>query len=178
MKTGYCHIMGQITIKIKLKNYFNIKNCIQYANRGDVIIKINFRHDVNGQKLVIAIAQDYKTSEILMVAYMNKEALAKTIDTKIAHYWSTSREKLWLKGESSGNTQKVKEIFTDCDMDAVILKVEQTGAACHEGYYSCFFRKLDVDKINTSKKDLEDLDKEDLDIISKRLFNPEDVYTS
>ena len=111
-----------------------------------------------------------------MVAYMNKEALTKTITTKIAHYWSTSREKLWLKGESSGNTQKVKEIFTDCDMDAIILKVEQSGAACHEGYYSCFFRKLDIDKINTSKKDLEELDEEDLATISKRLFNPEDIY--
>jgi phosphoribosyl-AMP cyclohydrolase len=107
---------------------------------------------------------------------MNKEALTKTITTKIAHYWSTSRKKLWLKGESSGNTQKVKEIFTDCDMDAIILKVEQIGAACHEGYYSCFFRKLDIDKINTSKKDLEELDEEDLAIIAKRLFNPEDIY--
>ena len=111
-----------------------------------------------------------------MVAYMNKEALAKTIATKIAHYWSTSRGKLWLKGESSGNTQKVKEIFTDCDMDAIILKVEQTGAACHEGYYSCFFRKLDIDKINSSKKDLENLNDEDLEIIAKRLFDPEEVY--
>lgn len=107
---------------------------------------------------------------------MNKEALAKTIATKIAHYWSTSRGKLWLKGESSGNTQKVKEIFTDCDMDAVVLKVEQTGAACHEGYYSCFFRKLTIDKINETNKDLEDLDQEDLNIIAKRLFNPEDIY--
>jgi len=111
-----------------------------------------------------------------MVAFMNKEALMKTIGTKIAHYWSTSREKLWLKGESSGNTQKVIEIFIDCDMDAIILKVEQTGAACHEGYYSCFFRKLDIKKINSSKKDLEDLDEDDLDIIAKRLFNPKDVY--
>jgi phosphoribosyl-AMP cyclohydrolase len=111
-----------------------------------------------------------------MVAFMNKEALAKTIETKTAHYWSTSRRKLWLKGESSGNTQNVKEIFIDCDMDAIILKVDQTGAACHEGYYSCFFRKLNVDKINKSKKDLENLDDEDVDIIAKRLFDPEEVY--
>ena len=107
---------------------------------------------------------------------MNKEALAKTIETKIAHYWSTSREKLWLKGESSGNTQKVKKIFIDCDMDAIILKIDQIGAACHEGYYSCFFRELNIDEINTSKKDLENLDQEDLAIISKRLFDPEKVY--
>jgi len=142
----------------------------------DVIIKINFKHDVDGQNLVIAIAQDYKTSEILMVAYMNKEALAKTIATKTAHYWSTSRKKLWIKGESSGNTQKIKEILTDCDMDAIILKIEQTGAACHEGYYSCFYRRLDIDKINAFKKDLENLEDVDLDIIAKRLFNPDEVY--
>jgi phosphoribosyl-AMP cyclohydrolase len=143
---------------------------------GVVIIKINFKHDVNGQKLVIAVVQDYETSQVLMVAYMNKEALTKTLETGVAHYWSTSRNKLWLKGESSGNTQKVKEIFTDCDMDAVVLKVEQTGAACHEGYYSCFFREFDVEKINENKTDLEDLNENDLKIIAERLFNPEDVY--
>ena len=125
---------------------------------------------------MIAVAQDYKTSQILMVAYMNKEALTKTLSTGIAHYWSTSRNKLWLKGESSGNTQKVKEIFTDCDMDAVVLKVDQTGAACHEGYYSCFFRELNIDEINKSNTDLEDLNEEDIKIIADRLFNPEDVY--
>jgi phosphoribosyl-AMP cyclohydrolase len=125
---------------------------------------------------VIGVAQDYKTSQILMVAYMNKEALTKTLSTGIAHYWSTSRNKLWLKGESSGNTQKVKEIFTDCDMDAVVLKVDQTGAACHEGYYSCFFRELNIDEINKSNTDLEDLNEEDIKIIADRLFNPEDVY--
>lgn len=113
-----------------------------------------------------------------MVAYMNKAALEKTLKTKIAHYWSTSRNKLWLKGESSGNTQKVKEIFTDCDMDAVVLKVEQTGAACHEGYYSCFFRELDINHINQSDKDLEKINDDDLKIIGKKLFNPEDVYKS
>ncbi|MBF4468701.1 MAG: phosphoribosyl-AMP cyclohydrolase [Methanobrevibacter arboriphilus] len=139
-------------------------------------MKINFKHDINGQKLVIAVVQDYETSQVLMVAYMNKEALTKTLETGVAHYWSTSRNKLWLKGESSGNTQKVKEIFTDCDMDAVVLKVEQTGAACHEGYYSCFFREFDVEKINENKTDLEDLNENDLKIIAERLFNPEDVY--
>ena len=107
---------------------------------------------------------------------MNKEALTKTLSTGIAHYWSTSRGKLWLKGESSGNTQKVKEVFVDCDMDAVVLKVEQTGAACHEGYYSCFFREINMDKINESKTDLENLNDEDIKIIASRLFNPEDLY--
>ena len=143
---------------------------------GDVIIKINFKHEINGQKLVIAVVQDYETSDILMVAFMNKEALTKTLETRLAYYWSTSRNKLWLKGESSGNTQKVKDIFIDCDMDAVVLKVEQMGAACHEGYYSCFFRELDINKINESKIDLENLNEDDLNIIANRLFNPKDVY--
>ena len=143
---------------------------------GDVFIKINFKHENNGQKLVIVVTQDSITSEILMVAYMNKEALAKTLKSRVAHYWSTSRNRIWLKGESSGNTQKVKEIFTDCDMDAVVLKVEQTGTSCHEGYYSCFFRKLDIDKINKSETDLESLDEDDLKSIADKLFNPEEVY--
>lgn len=111
-----------------------------------------------------------------MVAYMNKEALTKTLSSGIAHYWSTSHNKLWLKGESSGNTQKVKEVFTDCDMDAIVLKVDQTGAACHEGYYSCFFRELEIEKINESNTDLEDLKEEDLKIIADRLFDSDDVY--
>ena len=125
---------------------------------------------------MIAVVQDYKTSQILMVAYMNKEALTKTLSTKIAHYWSTSRNKLWLKGESSGNTQKVKEIFIDCDMDAVVLKVDQTGAACHEGYFSCFFRELNMGEINESNTDLEDLNNDDIKIIADRLFDPDELY--
>ena len=107
---------------------------------------------------------------------MNKGALTKTLSTGIAHYWSTSRNKLWLKGESSGNTQKVKEVFVDCDMDAVVLKVDQTGAACHEGYYSCFFRELNIDKVNNSNIDLENLNDDDIKVIARRLFNPDEVY--
>ncbi len=135
-------------------------------------MNINFRHEINGEKLITAIAQDYETNEILMVANMNEEALKKTIETKKAHYWSTSRNKQWLKGESSGHVQEVKEILVDCDMDAVILKVKQNGAACHEGYYSCFFRKL---KIN-NKPNILGLDNDDIEFISERLFNPEDIY--
>ena len=122
---------------------------------------LNFRHIVGNQQLVIAIAQDYKTLEVLMVAYMNKEAFQKTLKTKKAHYWSTSRQKIWLKGESSGNFQEVHEIFFDCDEDAILLKVSQKGGACHEGYESCFFRKLEDDKLK---------------IIGNRVFNPDDVY--
>lgn len=134
-------------------------------------MEINFRHEINGIKVITAVAQDWKTNEILMLAYMNKEALIKTITTKKAHYWSTSRNKLWLKGESSGHLQEVKEILVDCDMDTIILKIDQTGAACHEGYRSCFYRKL-----NTKNIDIENLKEDDMEVILKRLVNPEDVY--
>ena len=134
-------------------------------------MEINFRHEINGVKVITAVAQDFKTNEILMLAYMNKEALMKTIKTGKAHYWSTSRNKLWFKGESSGHIQDVEEILVDCDMDAIILKINQTGAACHEGYRSCFYRKL-----NTENIDIENLKEDDLKVILKRLVNPEDVY--
>ena len=107
-------------------------------------MELNFRLDVGGEKLIIAVAQDYQTNEVLMVAFMNKEAVKQTLKTKKAHYYSTSRQKQWLKGESSGNVQEVKEIYIDCDADAIIMKVDQKGAACHEGYRSCFFRQLDI----------------------------------
>ena len=135
-------------------------------------MEINFRHEINGQKVITAVAQDYETNEILMLANMNKEALQKTIETKKAHYWSTSRNQLWLKGESSGHFQEVKEIYVDCDMDAIILKIKQTGAACHEGYRSCFYRKLNGE----NKIDIENLNEEDLDIILERIVDPNDVY--
>ncbi|MCG8473777.1 MAG: phosphoribosyl-AMP cyclohydrolase [Desulfobacterales bacterium] len=94
--------------------------------------------------LLPAIAQDWETGEVLMVAFMNEEAFAHTVKTGKATYFSRSRGKLWVKGESSGHEQMVKEIRTDCDKDTVILKVVQRGgAACHLGYRSCFFRKLD-----------------------------------
>jgi len=94
--------------------------------------------------LVTAIAQDAATGEILMVAYMNREAWEKTCATGTACYYSTSRKQLWVKGESSGNTQDVHEIRVDCDADAVLVKVHQHGgAACHEGYKSCFFRRVE-----------------------------------
>ena len=94
----------------------------------------------NDQGLIPAIAQDDQTNEILMMAWMNKESLAKTLDTNEAVYWSRSRQKLWHKGESSGHTQKVKSIILDCDGDTLLLKVEQVGGiACHTGRKSCFF---------------------------------------
>lgn len=135
-------------------------------------MEINFRHEINGMKVITAIAQDAVSGEILMIANMNKEALQKTIETGKAHYWSTSRNKQWLKGESSGHIQEVEEILVDCDMDAIVLKIKQNGAACHEGYYSCFFRNLDF----KNSPDIDDLKDEDLKTNQKRLVNPDDVY--
>lgn len=124
--------------------------------------ELNYRLKINGENLIIAVAQDFETSEVLMVAYMNQEAFNKTIQTGTAHYWSTSRDKLWLKGESSGHVQKVQEILTDCDKDAIVLKIKQEGAACHEGYYSCFYRKIEYNGT--------------LKIIKEKIFQPENVY--
>lgn len=120
--------------------------------------------------MIIAISQDFKTSEVLMVAYMNEEALKKTLETKKAHYWSTSRNKLWLKGESSGHIQFVEEVRVDCDEDAILLKVKQEGGACHTGYYSCFYRKIDLDDLDKLN------DAEKLEKIGKKIFEPEEIY--
>ncbi|MEI6520999.1 MAG: phosphoribosyl-AMP cyclohydrolase [bacterium] len=110
--------------------------------------------------LIPAVVQD-KDGEILMVAYMNNIALEETISTGYGTYYSRSRQKLWRKGESSGNRQKVLEIKVDCDLDCIILKVEQVGGACHTGYYSCFYRTLE----NRVWK-----------ISAEPVFNPEEVY--
>lgn len=93
----------------------------------------------NEQGLVCAVAQDFESGEVLMQAYMNEEAYARTLETGYAHYWSRSRRKLWKKGEESGHLQKVRGVYLDCDKDCVLLKVEQVGAACHTGSYTCFF---------------------------------------
>lgn len=93
--------------------------------------------------LVPVIVQDADTKEVLMLAYANEEALKKTFETGKAHYWSRSRKKLWMKGETSGNTQEVVEVKVDCDEDAVLYMVKQKGVACHTGNYTCFFRELE-----------------------------------
>ena len=136
-------------------------------------MELNFRLNMGGEDLVIAIAQDWQTNDVLMVAFMNKEAVEQTLKTKKAHYYSTSRQKQWLKGESSGNVQTVKEMYIDCDADAIIMKVEQIGAACHEGYRSCFFRQLDINKENI---DIDNLTDEDVKVIAERLFDPKEMY--
>ncbi len=126
---------------------------------GIFMVKLDF---AKGDGLVPAIAQDWKTGEILMLAYINEEAWNETLKTGNATYWTRSRKKLWRKGEESGNVQKVKEIYVDCDEDTVIFKVEQIGgAACHEGFRTCFFRKVDGNVLK---------------IIGERIFNPDEVY--
>lgn len=102
-----------------------------------------FQPKWNADGLIAAIAQDAETKDILMMAWMNEEALQKTLETGEAHYWSRSRQELWHKGATSGSVQKVHSILVDCDQDAVILIVDQMGAgACHTGRASCFYRKL------------------------------------
>jgi len=100
----------------------------------------SFKYGSDG--LIPAIAQDAETGEVLMLAYMNRESLEKTVETGLATYWSRSRQEFWVKGETSGHLQRVRSISLDCDRDTVLLKVEQTGPACHESYRSCFFRDL------------------------------------
>lgn len=105
----------------------------------DFIKEVKF----NDQGLVPAIAQDAESGQILMMAWMNEESLRKTVEDGAACYYSRSRQKLWLKGESSGNVQKVEEIRLDCDGDVILMKIHQKGGACHVGYRSCFYRKLE-----------------------------------
>ena len=118
--------------------------------------------DFDKSPLIPAVAQDAETGEVLMVAWMNREAFEETVQSRRAVYFSRSRNCLWRKGEESGTVQQVREIFVDCDADTVLLKVVQLGgAACHEGYRSCFFRKLDGDKLHT---------------VGERVFDPKQVY--
>jgi phosphoribosyl-AMP cyclohydrolase len=112
--------------------------------------------------LLPVIAQDYRTGEVLMMAYMNETAWQKTLETGKVHYWSRSRQSLWLKGESSGHVQVVKSVYVDCDLDTILVKVDQIGgAACHKGYGSCFFRRVENGA---------------LVITGERVFDPEEVY--
>lgn len=99
-----------------------------------------------GNGLVPCIVQDHETKEVLMLAYMNEEAFMKTLETGRGVYYSRSRQSLWVKGETSGHFQYVKEMDIDCDNDTILLKVEQVGAACHTGHYSCFYRTIEGDE--------------------------------
>jgi len=120
----------------------------------DETAELRPRFDAAG--LVTAIAQDAATGEVLMLAWMNGEALARTIETGRATYWSRSRGAIWVKGETSGHTQEVVEIRVDCDQDAVLLKVRQTGGACHTHRESCFYRRVEAGGLSLSFTDKDD----------------------
>ena len=120
------------------------------------------KFDDNG--LITAIAQDAETGQVLMAAYMNREALDMTISTGQAVYFSRSRQKLWRKGEESGHTQKVRQILVDCDQDCLILKVTVNAGQCHVGYQSCFYRALKKDSPNQ------------LELITQKTYNPDEAY--
>ena len=139
------------------------------------------RFDNNG--LIPAIAQDWLDGSILMLAWMNKESLNKTLETRNVHYWSRSRSEIWRKGATSGSTQFLKEIRFDCDNDALVLSIEQNGSgACHTGEKSCFFNEIDSNSINkTSKKTspFSNICSELFDTLNERSINPlEKSYTN
>lgn len=120
--------------------------------------------DFDKHDLIPVIAQDSASGDVLMLAYMNREAYEETLSTGRVCYYSRSRQKLWRKGEESGNVQHLKELYFDCDADTLLAKVEQVGgAACHEGYRSCFFRRVDPQG-------------SDVTIVGERLFDPAEVY--
>jgi len=124
---------------------------------------LDFKLDfTKGKGLIPAIAQDFNTGEVLMLAYMNQASFDETLSSGKATYFSRSRQSLWKKGETSGHVQQVKEIRVDCDQDTILLKVEQVGgAACHKGYKSCFFKRIE---------------NRELTIVEKRVFDPDTVY--
>jgi len=116
-----------------------------------------------GSGLLPAIAQDYRSGKILMLAYINKASWERSLETGEVHYWSRSRKEIWHKGDTSGNIQKIREIYVDCDNDTVLFKVEQVGgAACHLGFESCFHKKVDRNG--------------EVTIVEKKVFDPDEVY--
>jgi phosphoribosyl-AMP cyclohydrolase len=119
----------------------------------------------NSDGLIPAIVQDAATGRVLMMAWMNESSLGSTLETGLMHYWSRSRQKYWLKGETSGHTQKVVRWFKDCDADTLLFQVEQIGGACHTGYESCFFQELDQRG-------------EPRPVAEEKVFNPDEAYHS
>ncbi|MFC6941265.1 phosphoribosyl-AMP cyclohydrolase [Salinirubellus sp. GCM10025818] len=112
----------------------------------------------DAQGLLPAVAQDAESGDVLMLAYANREALERTRETGLAHYYSRSREELWQKGATSGHVQRVREVRVDCDGDALLYRVDQDGGACHTGFESCFYRTVDGE------------------VVGNRVFDPDDVY--
>lgn len=129
-----------------------------------------FRPKFDSNGLITALAIDATSGEVLMLAHMNADALSKTIETGKAHYWSRSRNAIWLKGETSGNVQQVSEIWTDCDQDAVLMKVTVEGAdaSCHTGRISCFYRKIEKSSDGSVNLSFDN---------RKAKFDPADVYS-
>ena len=139
------------------------------TDRNEVELGAQFQPKFGPDGLIPCIAQDHETGEVLMFAFMNEESLGHTLKSGKATYWSRSRNKLWMKGEESGNVQLIIEVRTDCDQDVILIKVERTGSAnasCHNGYQSCFYRKL---------TDLTD-PAFPLETTSEPLFDPKEVY--
>ncbi len=133
---------------------------LKKSNQSRDMIELDFKKDTSG--LIPAIVQDAASGDVLMLAYINKESWDKTLATGKAHFWSRSRQELWLKGETSGHVQLIREILVDCDQDTVVFKVEQLGgAACHKGYGSCFFRQVTGNELK---------------IVGEKVFDPSAVY--
>jgi phosphoribosyl-AMP cyclohydrolase len=136
-----------------------IRNPKSEIRKGRIVIEIDFK---KGDGLIPVIIQDATTHEVMMLGYMNREAWEKTVKTRRASFWSRSRKKIWVKGETSGNYQEVKEIRLDCDGDTLLLKVDQIGgAACHTGFKSCFHQRYEKGEWKVS---------------GKRIFDPKEVY--
>ncbi|MFX1279971.1 MAG: phosphoribosyl-AMP cyclohydrolase [Promethearchaeota archaeon] len=125
----------------------------------DIIEQLDFSKIKD--KLIPVITQDYNTKEVLMLAFATKEAIERSLETGLMHYFSRSRQMIWQKGETSGNFQEIEEIFTDCDNDSILMVVKQIGGACHEGYFSCFYKNYRNGKFNESKP---------------KVFDPKEIY--
>lgn len=123
---------------------------------GEIVNSLEFKDD-----LIVGISQDSKDKEVLLVAFMDREAVMKTLTTGFVHLWSRSREELWKKGEKSGNRQRIRRVRVDCDNDALLMQVEPEGPACHKGFRSCFFREIKDGKLKR---------------IMEREFDPDEVY--
>lgn len=121
-------------------------------------MKLNFE---KGNNLLPAIIQDYNTGKVLMLGFMNESAWEKTLKTGLVHFYSRTKKRIWLKGETSGHFLVVREIWVDCDEDTLLIKVEPKGPVCHEGYFTCFYRILEEGELKTTEK---------------RLFEPEEIY--
>lgn len=132
----------------------NLRSSLEQAEA--VVKSLKFRDG-----LITAVARDLKTKDVLMVAQMNKQAVLKTLTTGLMHYWSRSRRKLWLKGEQSKHYQHVRGVFVDCDGDALLFDIDQVGGACHDGYRSCFYRKIEKGKLVP---------------VLKKVFDPKKTY--